>query len=114
MVVPGIVDAVAGERIQNAAAVLGEQLAPKASFILDIHAEQIKQCHPLRVDVFPVLRCGCYCFMVLKAAPPLIVTAEQLDEFVWAIRGVVELAEMSPAFRTEAPGMPRRASKAGK
>jgi ornithine--oxo-acid transaminase len=48
-------------------------------------------------------------FMVLKAAPPLIVTAEQLDEFVQAIRGLVELAEMSRAFWTEALGMPRRA-----
>jgi hypothetical protein len=37
-------------------------------------------------------------FMVLKAAPPQIATAEQLDEFVRAIRGVVELAELSPAF----------------
>ena len=48
-------------------------------------------------------------FMVLKAAPPLIVTAEQLDEFVQAIRGMVELAETSPAFWTEALGMARRA-----
>ena len=48
-------------------------------------------------------------FMVLKAAPPLIVTDEQLDEFVQAIRDVVELAETSPAFWTEALGMARRA-----
>jgi ornithine--oxo-acid transaminase len=48
-------------------------------------------------------------FMVLKAAPPLIVTAEQLDEFVQAIRDVVDLAETSPAFWTEALGMARRA-----
>jgi len=48
-------------------------------------------------------------FMVLKAAPPLIVTDEQLDEFVRAIREVVELAETSPAFWTEALGMARRA-----
>jgi len=47
--------------------------------------------------------------MVLKAAPPLIVTAEQLDEFVRAIREVAELAETSPAFWTEALGMARRA-----
>jgi ornithine--oxo-acid transaminase len=48
-------------------------------------------------------------FMVLKAAPPLIVTPEQLDEFVRAIRDIVELAEASPAFWTEALGMARRA-----
>jgi ornithine--oxo-acid transaminase len=48
-------------------------------------------------------------FMVLKAAPPLIVTAEQLDEFVRAIRDLVGLAETSPAFWTEALAMARRA-----
>jgi ornithine--oxo-acid transaminase len=48
-------------------------------------------------------------FMVLKAAPPLTVTPEQLDEFVSAIRAVVELAESSPAFWTEALAMARRA-----
>jgi ornithine--oxo-acid transaminase len=48
-------------------------------------------------------------FMVLKAAPPLIVTNEQLDEFVFAIRDVVELAETSHSFWTEALAMVRRA-----
>jgi ornithine--oxo-acid transaminase len=48
-------------------------------------------------------------FMVLKAAPPLMVTSEQLDEFVRAIRDVVDLAENSPSFWTEALGMARRA-----
>jgi ornithine--oxo-acid transaminase len=48
-------------------------------------------------------------FMVLKAAPPLIVTSEQLNEFVEAIGSVVEMAETSPAFWTEALHMVRRA-----
>jgi ornithine--oxo-acid transaminase len=48
-------------------------------------------------------------FMVLKAAPPLMVTSEQLDEFVEAIRGVVEMAQTSPTFWTEALAMVRRA-----
>jgi ornithine--oxo-acid transaminase len=48
-------------------------------------------------------------FMVLKAAPPLVVTSAQLDEFVVAIRDVVELAQTSPAFWTETLGMARRA-----
>ncbi len=47
-------------------------------------------------------------FMVLKAAPPLTVTTVQLDDFVDAIRGVVEMAQTSPAFWTEALGMIRR------
>jgi ornithine--oxo-acid transaminase len=48
-------------------------------------------------------------FMVLKAAPPLVVTAEQLDKFVEAIREVIELAQTSLTFWTEALGMARRA-----
>lgn len=49
-------------------------------------------------------------FMVLKAAPPLMVSEEQLDEFVEAIRSVVELADTSPTFWTEALGLARRAA----
>ena len=47
-------------------------------------------------------------FMVLKAAPPLTVSSEQLDQFVRAIRDVVELAENSAGFWTEALNMARR------
>jgi ornithine--oxo-acid transaminase len=48
-------------------------------------------------------------FMVLKAAPPLTVSEEQLDEFVAAIRDVVELADTSVTFWTEALELARRA-----
>ena len=48
-------------------------------------------------------------FVVLKAATHPVVTAEQLDEFVQAIRDLVELSKTSPAFWTEALGMARRA-----
>lgn len=48
-------------------------------------------------------------FMVLKAAPPLLVTEKQLDEFVVAIRSVVELADTSSGFWTEALHLARRA-----
>ncbi|HLX86728.1 MAG TPA: aspartate aminotransferase family protein [Terriglobales bacterium] len=47
-------------------------------------------------------------FMVLKAAPPLTVNPEQLDEFVEAIHDVVQTAQTSPAFWTEALAMVRR------
>lgn len=50
-------------------------------------------------------------FMVLKAAPPLVVTSEQLDEFVNAIRDVVALADSSPSFWTEALALAKRAVK---
>ena len=48
-------------------------------------------------------------FMVLKAAPPLVVKETQLDEFVAAIRSVMELAHTSAAFWSEALGLARRA-----
>jgi ornithine--oxo-acid transaminase len=48
-------------------------------------------------------------FMVLKVAPPLVVTKEQLGEFVSSIREVVEIMHSSNTFWTEALGMARRA-----
>ena len=48
-------------------------------------------------------------FMVLKVAPPLVVTEAQLDTFVKAIRDVVEIAHSSGAFWSEALGLARRA-----
>lgn len=50
-------------------------------------------------------------FMVLKVAPPLIVTHEQIDEFVVAARNVVELAHSPGAFWSEALGLAKRAFK---
>jgi ornithine--oxo-acid transaminase len=47
-------------------------------------------------------------FMVLKVAPPLVVTEEQLQEFVTAVRDVVDLAHHSTAFWSEALGLARR------
>jgi ornithine--oxo-acid transaminase len=48
-------------------------------------------------------------FMVLKAAPPLVASDGQMDEFVTAIREVVELMHSSPGFWSEALGIARRA-----
>lgn len=48
-------------------------------------------------------------FMVLKAAPPLVVSEPQIDEFVAAVRDVVELAHTSGTFWSEALGIARRA-----
>ena len=48
-------------------------------------------------------------FMVLKAAPPLVVSGSQIDEFVSAVRAVVDLAHSSPAFWSEALSIARRA-----
>ncbi len=48
-------------------------------------------------------------FMVLKVAPPLVVSESQLERFVEAIHDVVELAHSSHTFWTEALGLARRA-----
>ncbi len=48
-------------------------------------------------------------FMVLKAAPPLVVNEVQVDRFVAAMRDVVDLMHRSASFWTEALGMARRA-----
>jgi ornithine--oxo-acid transaminase len=48
-------------------------------------------------------------FMVLKAAPPLVVTESQLDAFVSAVRATVDLAHTSTSFWSEALGLARRA-----
>ena len=49
-------------------------------------------------------------FMVLKVAPPLVVTDTQLNEFVEAVRDVVDLMHNSTSFWSEALGLARRAA----
>ena len=48
-------------------------------------------------------------FMVLKVAPPLVITKGQMDDFVAGVRQVVELANSPGAFWSEAVGLARRA-----
>lgn len=47
-------------------------------------------------------------FMVLKVAPPLVISEEQLDRFVVAARAIVELMHTSSSFWTEALGLAGR------
>jgi ornithine--oxo-acid transaminase len=47
-------------------------------------------------------------FMVLKAAPPLVVNDHEVDEFISAATHVVELMHSSATFWSEALGMARR------
>ncbi|MDP9112334.1 MAG: aspartate aminotransferase family protein [Acidobacteriota bacterium] len=47
-------------------------------------------------------------FMVLKAAPPLVVEERQIDEFVRAMTAVAELMHTSASFWTEALSLARR------
>jgi ornithine--oxo-acid transaminase len=50
-------------------------------------------------------------FMVLKVAPPLVASRAQLEEFVVAIREVVELMHTSTSFWTDAVTLAKRAAK---
>ena len=52
-------------------------------------------------------------FMVLKAAPPLVVKDQEIDEFVRAATDVVEAMHSSSTFWTEALGMARRVMDIG-
>ncbi len=47
-------------------------------------------------------------FMVLKAAPPLVIEEREIDSFASALRNVVELMHTSTAFWSEALGMAAR------
>ena len=96
----------------------GVEFVPPKKLAFRTMYEAFKAIHPAMFGQIMVMRmfrekgmltqiCGNN-FMVLKAAPPLMVTSEQLDEFVKAIREVVEMAQTSPAFWTEALAMVRR------
>jgi ornithine--oxo-acid transaminase len=50
-------------------------------------------------------------FMVLKAAPPLVVKEREIDEFVHAITDVVETMHSSNTFWSEAIGLASRVIK---
>ncbi|MGC2694305.1 MAG: aminotransferase class III-fold pyridoxal phosphate-dependent enzyme, partial [Candidatus Angelobacter sp.] len=48
-------------------------------------------------------------FMVLKAAPPLVVSEDQIDQFVDAVKDVVEMVHSSAAFWRDALYLAQRA-----
>jgi len=54
MVVPDVMHAVAGEEIENAPAVRGEEFAARTALVARIHLQQVKQPNPLRIHVFGV------------------------------------------------------------
>src|SRR5579864_7220575 len=53
-------------------------------------------------------------FMVLKVAPPLVVSNQQMDAFAAAVREVVELADSPGGFWSEALGLAKRAFRSSK
>ena len=45
----GVVDAVAGKKVEDAAAVFGVQFAASATFVTDVHVQDVEEGDPLRV-----------------------------------------------------------------
>jgi ornithine--oxo-acid transaminase len=96
----------------------GIEFAPPRRISLRLPFETFRRIHPGMFGQVLVMRlfrdhgiltqmCGNN-FMVLKAAPPLVVDEAQLDAFVEAIQSVVELAHSGGAFWSEAIGLARR------
>ena len=108
-----MVKAVRGEGL-----LLGIEFTAPKSLRLRVPFEAFLRIHPAMFGQIVVMRlfregiltqvCGNN-FMVLKVAPPLVVTEDQIDEFVSAIVEVVESAHSSSAFWSEALGLARRA-----
>ena len=99
----------------------GIEFTPPKKMSLRVPFEAFHRIHPAMFGQIVVMRmfrekniltqiCGNN-FLVLKAAPPLVVTQDQLNEYVAAIRGVTELAHTSASFWSEALGLARRAAK---
>ncbi len=92
---------------------------PPEKFGLRLGFEAFTKIHPAMFGQVLVMRlfrdhhiltqiCGNN-FMVLKLAPPLIVSESQIDECVHAVRDVVKLAHSQNLFWAEAIGLARRA-----
>ena len=97
----------------------GIEFRPPEQFWLRTPFEGFRRIHPGMFGQMLVMRlfrdagvltqmCGNN-FMVLKAAPPLIVTEKQMDHFVRSIREVVEAVHSSGAFWAHALDLGRRA-----
>jgi ornithine--oxo-acid transaminase len=109
-----MVKAVRGEGL-----LMGIEFSAPKSLRLRVPFEAFMHIHPAMFGQIIVMRmfrdhgiltqiCGNN-FMVLKVAPPLVVTNEQIEEFVTAIRYVVESAHSSSSFWSEALGLAKRA-----
>lgn len=96
----------------------GIAFRPPKSLRLRIAFESFQRIHPAMFGQVLVMRmfrdqrlltqmCGNN-FMVLKVAPPLVVSEEQIKTFASGIRQVIHLAHHSAEFWTEAIGLAKR------
>jgi ornithine--oxo-acid transaminase len=97
----------------------GIEFQPPSKISLRVAFETFQRIHPGLFGQMVVMRmfrderiltqiCGNN-FMVLKAAPPLVVDENQIDQFVGAMRRVVELIHSSSTFWSDALALARRA-----
>ena len=116
---PNLAPEALAELLNNEHRELGIEFQAPQSLRLRIPFEAFLRIHPAMFGQILVMRlfrdsgiltqiCGNN-FMVLKAAPPLVVTEGQINEFVAAIADVVKLAHSSASFWSEALGLARRA-----
>lgn len=98
----------------------GVEFRPPSQISWRVPFEAFRAIHPAMFGQILVMRlfrdwnlltqiCGNN-FMVLKCAPPLTVTGEQIDRFVEGLTSVVDLMHASPAYWSEALGLARRAA----
>ena len=118
-----LADALSGyemvKEVRGKGLLLGIEFTAPRGFALRIPFEAFAKIHPAMFGQILVMRlfrdggiltqiCG-NDFMVLKVAPPLVVTSQQTTEFVASVRKVVELAHDPGPFWSEALGLARRA-----
>jgi len=106
------------KEVRGKGLLLGIEFTTPRRFALRAPFEAFAKIHPAMFGQILVMRlfrsgiltqiCG-NDFMVLKVAPPLVVTSAQVDEFISAVHEVVEVAHHPGAFWSEALGMARRA-----
>ena len=106
------------KEVRGAGLLNGVEFTAPGKLLLRVPFETFMKIHPGMFGQVVVMRlfrdhgfltqiCGNN-FMVLKAAPPLVVEEREIDAFAGALRNVVELMHSSSAFWTEALGMAGR------
>lgn len=106
------------EEVRGKGLLLGIEFKAPRRLALRAPFEAFSKIHPAMFGQILVMRlfrkgfltqiCG-NDFMVLKVAPPLVVTPDQVSDFVSTIRDVVEFAHHPGPFWSQALGLARRA-----
>ena len=107
--------------IRGKGLLIGIEFAPPKRLALRLSFEAFSQIHHAMFGQILVMRlfrdkgiltqiCGNN-FMVLKVAPPLVITDEQIETFISAVREVVEMAHSAGGFWSEAIGLVRRVAR---